>query len=72
MTTNYERIKAMSVDEMAEFSFFKFKTQNKEICEFQEFHIGYDGKPYKLLHDLIRANREWLQSEVASEADNDR
>ena len=63
MTTNYERIKNMTVEEMAEklvyITFFIQDEKDKKI----KYYIGLDGKPYKLLQDLFKANCEWLQSE---------
>ena len=64
MTTNYERIKNMSLEEMAEklvyIAFFTESDKGKKI----KHYIGLDGKPYKFLFDLIKANREYLQSEI--------
>lgn len=63
MLTNYERIKNMSLEEMAEeLVYLTFFTKDKEGKD-TKYHIGLDGKPYKLLQDLFKANSEWLQSE---------
>lgn len=63
MVTNYERIKNMSIEEMAEkLVYITFFTQDEKGQPIK-YHIGLDGKPYNLLFDLFQANRDYLRAE---------
>lgn len=66
MVTNYEHIKQMSLDEMAECFICTFYTRDKEGNR-RRYYIALDGKPYYLLADLIKANKRFLESAVFSE-----
>ena len=56
--TNYERIKQMSVEEMARENVY-FVPNNKDI-----HYTGLSGKYRKTSKDVIADNIEWLESEV--------
>lgn len=61
MTTNYERIKAMSVEEMAEF----INRLKMNICEEAFIAGGCDGCTIKGLCDIPKSKtKQWLESEV--------
>lgn len=55
--TNFERIKAMSVDDLASFL-------NYSVYEDEDYHTVIDKKMFLGLDDLI----EWLESEVDEDA----
>lgn len=64
MTTNYERIKAMSVDEMAEF-INKLKTN---FCEEAFVKGGCNGCEIKTLCDIPKSKtKQWLESEIEND-----
>ena len=66
--TNYEKIKSMSVDEMAEFleDEDNLATQycNKKCCVY--FEDNGDCKAYKAVkrNSCVQAVKQWLESEV--------
>lgn len=66
MVTNYEHIKQMTLDEMAECFICTFYTRDKEGNR-RKYYIALDGKPYYLLADLIKANKRFLESEYSEE-----
>lgn len=53
MTTNYEKIKNMNIEEMA----------NRFIPFNHKSYLGFDGKQYKKRDEVLKANIKWLQSE---------
>jgi len=63
MTTNYERIKNMTMDEMAEFSIMEFWTRNEEGNKRLRYKVGLDGNPYHTWKELIEGNLKWLEAE---------
>ena len=63
MTTNYEKIKAMSIDEMCILNLIYFFTEDKNGRKIKHY-LGFDGKCYQLLSELIKANKQWLNQEA--------
>lgn len=57
--TNYDRIKAMNIDEMAD-TLFAFKEECNKDCP-----IGKNRKYCYMLCDSASAIKEWLESEVS-------
>lgn len=53
MTTNYEKIKNMNIEEMA----------NRFIPFNHKSYLGFDGKQYKKRDEVLKANIKWLESE---------
>lgn len=68
---NFEYIKSLSLEEMAEFSFLEFWTESKEGKHFR-YKVGFDGMPYCTLRELIQANIKWLQAERKDKNDGKR
>ena len=62
MTTNYERIKNMTVDEMAMLNFVEFYIRQKDGTN-KKYYVSYNGKPCDSLEKLREINKEWLQQE---------
>lgn len=65
---NFEKIKQMNIDEMAELILICFFTQDKNGKKTKQY-LGFDGECYSLLSELTKANKQWLQEE--SEEEND-
>lgn len=59
--TNFERIKAMSIEEMARENVY-FVPKNKDV-----HYTGLSGKYRKTSKEVIEDNIEWLESEVDGE-----
>lgn len=52
MTTNYERIRNLSVEEMA----------NRFIPLNRKGYLSFNGQIYKKRDEVLKANIEWLQA----------
>ncbi len=62
--TNYERIKAMRVEKMAEYIYLRDETLCDEICKSNSpCNNGDDVES----DDCIRCIKKWLESEVEGE-----
>lgn len=63
--TNYEKIKAMSVEEMAEFMFDE-NENNYNYCDFCKQYSNYAPhcESVDFEEDCIKARMKWLESEV--------
>ncbi len=66
---NYEKIKAMTIDEMAELILLRAITEDKRNNKKPQY-LSFDGSFYPLLADTINANKLWLKQE--SEGNNAR
>lgn len=59
--TNYEKIKGMSVEELAELGVYSFTYMSGYRAD--TLFRGHNGIDYSTKEEAVRAEKEWLESE---------
>ena len=60
---NYEKIKSMTIDEMAELILIRVYTENKSKNIRIPQYLSFNGNFYDLIVDTVNANKLWLKQE---------